>query len=53
MRRLHDGASRADLASYLRHELEDHFGLVPDDQREATLASDLTAWWARATKQRS
>jgi hypothetical protein len=53
MRRLHDGGSRTVIAAYLRQELEVHFGLVPDDQREATLAADLTAWWARATNRRS
>jgi hypothetical protein len=53
MRRLNDGASTTAIASYLRQELEDHFALDSDDEREAALATDLTAWWARVTTQRA
>ena len=45
MIRLHDGPSTTAVASWLRQEPEDHFGLDPEDERAEALASDLTGWW--------
>lgn len=49
--RLHAGADLAGIDAFLRHELEDHFGLGTPDPRpgaraEQAMAARLLAWWA-------
>ncbi|MFZ4298082.1 hypothetical protein ACOZE3_09190 [Streptomyces cinereoruber] len=46
LRRLHDGADRAEIGAFLRHELEDHFGLTPDPTDPEAMAARLVSWWA-------
>lgn len=44
---LHKGASREQLAAYLREQLRRHFGLDPTESRPDQFASDLFDWyWA-------
>ena len=45
MRQLQDGASADVIGAWLCQELEDHFGLDPDLEREAALATELVDWW--------
>lgn len=46
--RLHSGASQAELGEFLRHELEDHFGLDSLGLRPDAMAARVIAWWTRA-----
>ncbi|MFF3994403.1 hypothetical protein ACFYX8_13975 [Streptomyces cyaneofuscatus] len=43
-RKLHGGADRAEVGEFLRHELEDHFGL-PSSRPPEALAIRVIAWW--------
>ncbi|THA80602.1 hypothetical protein [Streptomyces sp. A0592] len=44
--RLRSGADRTEIADFLQHELQDHYGLEsPCPQADAT-AARLVAWWA-------
>ncbi|MFF3015627.1 hypothetical protein [Streptomyces sp. NPDC057939] len=43
--RLHGGAGRVAIAEFLRHELEDHFGLDAATSRPDAMAARLIAWW--------
>jgi hypothetical protein len=45
MRKLEDRASEKDLASFLRAELEEHFGLEPDDAGIARFVSQAQEWF--------
>lgn len=44
--RLAGGAGRADLSEFLRHEVEDHFGLDAAACGTDRLADQLLAWYA-------
>ncbi|MFD3938931.1 hypothetical protein ACFWSF_33820 [Streptomyces sp. NPDC058611] len=49
--RLRAGAGRAEIDAFLRHELEDHFGLGPSGPQpgapaEQAMAARVLAWWA-------
>ncbi|WFB11290.1 hypothetical protein LRS74_32825 [Streptomyces sp. LX-29] len=46
LRQLHDGASQTEISDFLRHELEDHFGLDPLGLRPEAMAARVIAWWA-------
>ncbi|MFE7210006.1 hypothetical protein ACFY0A_24945 [Streptomyces sp. NPDC001698] len=46
--RLCGGASQTEIVEFLRHELEDHFGLDPLGLRPEAMAARLIAWWASA-----
>ncbi|MBQ0983699.1 hypothetical protein KBZ10_04005 [Streptomyces sp. F63] len=48
LRRLRAGAGRAEIGEFLRHELEDHFGLDPVGPRPDAMAARVIAWWASA-----
>ncbi|MFC8588518.1 hypothetical protein ACFUGD_28770 [Streptomyces sp. NPDC057217] len=45
LRRLRDGAGRAEIAAFLRHELVDHFGLAPGPSDPEETAARLVTWW--------
>lgn len=47
--RLHGGADRTEVEEFLRHELEDHFGLDPSGLRPGAMAARVTAWWTSTT----
>jgi hypothetical protein len=47
--RLRAGASEEEIASFLEEALRDHVGLEPDRRREAALAHEVVAWYARST----
>jgi hypothetical protein len=49
MHMLHDGVSEHDLGNWLMTELDEHFGLRPDRDRERALAGDLVRWWLERT----
>jgi hypothetical protein len=40
-----EGAGDAVIAKWLTDELSDHFGLDPEDRREARFADELLQWW--------
>ncbi|MFE3763355.1 hypothetical protein ACFXPI_16535 [Streptomyces sp. NPDC059104] len=46
--RLYGGADRAGVDAFLRHELEDHFGISPALQRTDAVAGRVLDWWATA-----
>ncbi|WP_371678096.1 hypothetical protein [Streptomyces sp. NBC_01276] len=46
--RLCKGADRAEIEAFLRHELEDHFGISPALQRTDAVAGRVLDWWASA-----
>lgn len=45
LQRLRDGADQDEIGEFLRHELEDHFGLDPLGLRPEAMAVRVTAWW--------
>jgi hypothetical protein len=44
--RLTAGADQSEVSEFLRHELQDHFGLDPAHQDVNSAADRLVAWWA-------
>ncbi|MFD8888804.1 hypothetical protein ACFV0H_41050 [Streptomyces erythrochromogenes] len=44
--RLRGGAGRTEIAEFLQHELEDHFGLASPCPRPDAIAARLVTWWA-------
>ncbi|AWZ09033.1 MULTISPECIES: hypothetical protein [unclassified Streptomyces] len=53
LQRLHGGANQTEIGVFLRHELEDHFGLDPLGLRPEAMAARLVAWWPAAAKSRA
>ena len=49
MHQLHDGVDEEQLCRWLKHEVEDHFGVASDVDREGALAAWLVVWWRDAT----
>ena len=49
MHRLHQQASARDLGDWLISEMNEHFGMTADDERERRLATELLTWWNAAT----
>ncbi|MEU7017115.1 hypothetical protein [Streptomyces sp. NPDC046385] len=45
LQRLRSGADRAAIGEFLRHELEDHFGLDPLGLRPDIMAARVINWW--------
>ena len=45
LQRLRSGADRNEIGEFLRHELEDHFGLDPLVLRPDAVAVRVVAWW--------
>ncbi|MFJ2016686.1 hypothetical protein [Streptomyces nodosus] len=39
------GAGQTEIGEFLRHELEDHFGLNPLGLRPDAMAARVIAWW--------
>lgn len=48
LRQLRDGAGQTEIGEFLRHELEDHFGLTPLPSEPETMAARLLSWWTTA-----
>ncbi|WKX71238.1 hypothetical protein [Streptomyces sp. XD-27] len=48
LQRLRGGASQTEIGEFLRHELEDHFGLDPLGLRPEAMAARVIAWWTSA-----
>ena len=48
LRRLHDGADRSAISTYLREELTEHFGLNLAHHATDAVADRIVTWWARA-----
>ncbi|MFC9947801.1 hypothetical protein [Streptomyces pratensis] len=48
LQQLRDGADQTEIGDYLRHELEDHFGLDPLGLRPEAMASRVISWWTAA-----
>ncbi|NED16449.1 hypothetical protein [Streptomyces sp. SID9124] len=46
--RLLSGAGRTEVGEFLRHELEDHFGLDPLGLQPDTMAVRVVDWWNSA-----
>lgn len=49
LHRLYEGATAADLLSWISHERTEHFGLGPDDKGDSALAQELADWWRART----
>ncbi|MFF4276807.1 hypothetical protein [Streptomyces sp. NPDC001536] len=45
LQRLRSGADRTEIGEFLRHELEDHFGLNPLGLRPDAMAVRVIDWW--------
>ncbi|MFD8425423.1 hypothetical protein [Streptomyces sp. NPDC059466] len=50
LQRLRRGADQAEIGGFLRHELEDHFGLTPLPSEPQAMAARLMSWWTAAGK---
>lgn len=48
--RLWGGADQAEIGEFLRHELEDHFGLTPLPAEPETMVARVMSWWTSAGK---
>ncbi|MFF2546597.1 hypothetical protein ACFVUY_29135 [Kitasatospora sp. NPDC058063] len=48
LQRLRGGADRTEIGEFLRHELEDHFGLTPLPSEPEATAARLMSWWTAA-----
>ncbi|MFF0160100.1 hypothetical protein ACFYRY_21590 [Streptomyces sp. NPDC005263] len=46
LQRLGSGAGRTEISEFLRHQLEDHFGLDPLGVRPEAMADRVMGWWA-------
>ncbi|MEV5887150.1 hypothetical protein AB0L74_31555 [Streptomyces sp. NPDC052020] len=46
--RLYGGAGEREVGEFLRHELEDHFGLGAGGLRSDVMAARVVAWWVSA-----
>jgi hypothetical protein len=49
MHMLHDGTSDRRIGKWLLNEMNEHFGLRPDRNRERELARELVHWWQEST----
>ncbi|MEU0372009.1 hypothetical protein ABZ070_17440 [Streptomyces sp. NPDC006283] len=45
LRQLRSGANQMEIGAFLRHELEDHFGLDPLGLCPEAMAARVIAWW--------
>lgn len=45
LQRLRRGSDRAEIGEFLRHELEDHFGLSPLLSEPEAMAARVMSWW--------
>ncbi|MFF7098243.1 hypothetical protein ACFY9A_38580 [Streptomyces rubradiris] len=50
VQRLRGGSDQAEIGEFLRHELEDHFGLPSVPSEPEVMADRLMSWWAAAGK---
>ncbi|WP_432106206.1 hypothetical protein [Streptomyces sp. bgisy091] len=50
LQRLRGGAHETEISEFLRHEVEEHFGLDPLGARPEAMAIRVIAWWAAAGK---
>ncbi|MEU6374481.1 hypothetical protein [Streptomyces sp. NPDC046909] len=48
LQRLRRGSGQAEICEFLRHELEDHFGLTPVPSEPEAMAARLVSWWRAA-----
>jgi hypothetical protein len=48
LQQLGSGAGRTEIGEFLRHELEDHFGLDPVGLRPDAVAARVVDWWTSA-----
>ncbi|MDN3026070.1 hypothetical protein [Streptomyces sp. S.PB5] len=48
LKRLRAGADRSEICQFLRHEMEDHFGLDPLGLRPDAMAVRVIEWWTSA-----
>lgn len=48
LQRLRGGADQAEIGEFLRHELEDHFGLTPRPSEPEAMAARVMSWWTDA-----
>ncbi|WP_406862959.1 hypothetical protein ABZO31_21955 [Streptomyces sp. HUAS MG47] len=47
LQRLRGGADETAIGAFLRHELEDHFGLDPVHREPEEMAARVIAWWSQ------
>jgi hypothetical protein len=45
MHLLHEGADEAKILYWLYDQVQDHFGVKPDPEREGLLAEQIMDWW--------
>ncbi|MGW7197673.1 hypothetical protein [Streptomyces chryseus] len=50
LQRLRSGADQAGIGRFLRHELEDHFGLTPLPSKPEAMATRVMSWWTATGK---
>ncbi|MFH8573928.1 hypothetical protein [Streptomyces sp. NPDC017993] len=50
LQRLRSGANQTEIGEFLRHELQDHFGLDPLGLRPEAMATRVITWWSAADR---
>ncbi|MFJ6427002.1 hypothetical protein [Streptomyces hydrogenans] len=50
LQRLRGVSDQAEIGEFLRHELEDHFGLTPLPSEPEAMAARLMSWWTATGK---
>ncbi|MFF3773157.1 hypothetical protein [Streptomyces sp. NPDC002232] len=50
LQRLRGGSDQAEVGEFLRHELEDHFGLTPLPSEPEAIAARVVSWWTGVGK---
>ncbi|MGW7243749.1 hypothetical protein [Streptomyces sp. NPDC054804] len=50
LQQLRGGTDRTTISEFLRHELEDHFGLTPLPSEPEAMAARVISWWTAAGK---
>lgn len=50
LKRLRSGAGQAEIGEFLRHELEDHFGITPLPSEPEAMAARVMSWWTATGK---
>ncbi|MFD5445728.1 hypothetical protein [Streptomyces tendae] len=48
LQRLRGGADQTEICEFLRHDLEDHFGLTPLPSEPGAMAARVISWWTAA-----
>jgi hypothetical protein len=51
MHQLHEGADEVKIREWLSDEVQEHFGMRTDPDREGLLANQIVDWWRRRSSE--